>query len=203
MAVAASEKLVLFGSGLHLVIARERGLAGVDMIAKTRLPGVVRDVVVVGELAFVACDRRGLAVVDFSDPLTPIQVGFVMTGDAFGLAVHGNLVLVAAGFGGLMAVDVSEPGKPRQVWDYPTTSAAVDVLTHNGVAYLLGDGGVVAIDLFGPGAPSVVSRFVEDRQPRSLAQAGSHLFVTGFDRQPRRAGAGGTGERLGVVRLAH
>ncbi|TFG40108.1 MAG: hypothetical protein E4H44_00785, partial [Candidatus Aminicenantes bacterium] len=182
MSVTLSGDLVLFGSGLHLVIARDRGAAGAFEIARTRMPGVVRDIVVAGELAFVACDKRGLAVVDVSDPRTPIQVGFVMTGDALDLAVHGELVLVVAGFGGLLAIDVAEPRKPRVVWDYPTTAAAVEVLTHDGVAYLLGDGGVVAIDLVGPQVPSVVSRFVEDRQPEALALDGNRLFVTGFDR---------------------
>lgn len=181
MAVYASGDLVLFGSGLHLIIARDRGPAGAEVIAKTRLPGVIRDVVVKGDLAYVACGRRGLAVVDLSDPTAPSQVGFKKTADALDLAVHHDTILVAAGAEGLLAIDVSEPKQPVLLWSYSTTSGAREVLTHDGIAYLVDDGGVAAIDLVGPGAPSLMSRFLQDRYPSALARAGTNLFVTGFD----------------------
>lgn len=173
--------LVLFGSGLHLVIARVENGTSATVLSSTRLPGVPREIVTSRDIAYIACQRRGMAVVDFSNPREPNQIGFVHTGDALGISLQGSTAVVAAGSEGLAAFDVSDPRKPYHLWIDPT-SGAWDIITHRGIAYISRDDGVVAADVFGSGAPTILLHFLGERRPSALDAAGNHLYVTGFDR---------------------
>jgi len=173
--------LVLFGSGLHLVIARVENGTGSTTLSSTRLPGAPREIVTSHGIAYIACERRGMAVVDFSNPRAPNQIGFVHTGDAMGLSLQESMVVVAAGSEGLAAFDVSDPRQPHRLWIDPT-SGAWDIITHRRISYVIRDDGVIAADLTGSGGPVILSHFLGERRPSALGAAGKHLFVTGFDR---------------------
>jgi hypothetical protein len=77
-------------------------------------PGVTRglanNVTIAGNFAYVAFGPGGLAVLDVSNPATPVRVGsFKTSGLAQGVAVVGHYAYVAAFNGGFDVFDVSDP----------------------------------------------------------------------------------------------
>ena len=83
-------------------------------------PGDANDVVVVGEIAYVADGQAGLRIIDISNPEEPTEVGFFDTpGTALHVAISGDYAYVADGPGGLCIVDISEPSSDIsrcQIW---------------------------------------------------------------------------------------
>ena len=83
-------------------------------------PGDANDVVVVGDLAYVADNQAGLRIIDISNPEEPTEVGFFDTpGTALHVAISGDYAYVADGPGGLCIVDISEPSSDIsrcQIW---------------------------------------------------------------------------------------
>jgi hypothetical protein len=90
-------------------------------------PGKAADMVVRGEIAFVAAKAGGLHILDLSSPELPTLISTVDTpGKAQAVTVKGDQLYVAAGTGGLHIIDVSDPTNPvivsttmtpGQVWD--------------------------------------------------------------------------------------
>ena len=61
-------------------------------------PGIVNDVAVAGNYAYVADGSAGLRIIDVSLPSAPAEVGFYDTpGAAYDVAVAGNYAYVADG----------------------------------------------------------------------------------------------------------
>ena len=76
----------------------------------------VTDIVVAGDLAFLANAGDGLRIVNVSNPASPTYTGSYNTfGTAYGVAVAGNLAVVADGDYGLQIIDVTNPGLPTYV----------------------------------------------------------------------------------------
>ncbi|MBC8425752.1 hypothetical protein H8E07_16680, partial [bacterium] len=84
-----------------------------DEIGGLAIPGVTRDVQVVGNVAYVANSMFGLMILDVSDPESPSLLGIADPSfDGYAVAVEGNLAYVAAGPDGLQVLDVSDPNLP-------------------------------------------------------------------------------------------
>jgi len=152
--------------GLELVgtIAYVAGL-GVTMIDVTN-PAVpvklgafvgscaVHDVAVAGTIVYAACFVDGLKVIDFSDPLTPIEIGAIDTPGSFGngaVAVElvDRIAYVADSSFGLLAIDVSSPQAPKLLGSIG--GPAVDLEIVGTLAYVAAGGfGLSVIDISDP-----------------------------------------------------
>jgi hypothetical protein len=116
-------------------------------IAQLETPVWTSDVLVEGDLVYLAARTAGIIIADISDPWHPVQVGHLdypdWTGTADRLALSGNHLFVTDGSGRLLqVVDVSDPIAPSRV-----TQVATDVYP-DGLA-LLGDFLYVAVQATG------------------------------------------------------
>ncbi len=99
--------------GLFAVEGRSRA---VQSDLSDLLPGVVRDIVVAGDLAFAALGRGGLSIFDLSESGRMIELGHLsLPGEAVALAELDGRIFIAAGPAGLLAVEVDPPTRPLLV----------------------------------------------------------------------------------------
>ena len=79
-----------------------------------------RDLVVVGDRAYVCC--RQLKVLDVSDPAHPTELGicYDMPSAPNGITVSGEIAYLSVGKNGFVAVDVSDPSDMTIVGEYDT-----------------------------------------------------------------------------------
>lgn len=78
-----------------------------------------RQVVVRGNYAYVATHDEGMAIVDISNPTSPVVVGRAdVPGNTFYLAISGDYAYLAARDGGLQIVFVANPTAPVRVAEY-------------------------------------------------------------------------------------
>ncbi len=100
-------------------------------------PGWAYDVVLVGNLAYVADELSGLRIIDVSTPENPTEVGFIDTpGSARGVTVVETHAYVADYSAGLRIIDVSQPTAPVEVGFYDTAEEAVSVAVVDNLAYI-------------------------------------------------------------------
>jgi len=106
-AVALSGTRAYLGEGAALTILDVSNPALPVRRARMPLPDLVRDIQVVGSLAYVADREGGLQIIDVSAPLSPTLRGVYDTpGNAYGTQVEGGLVYVADWNGGLQILRV-------------------------------------------------------------------------------------------------
>jgi hypothetical protein len=158
-----------YGDHAHWVASVPLGVAG----------GSARDVVVVGDFAYVANGVPGLFVVDISDPLHPEVRGHVDTPYVAGrLAAAGTLVYVADGNAGLQVVDVADPDAPVLRGRVSSISDAYDVVLAGNYAYVAASGaGVVVVDVTDPDGPLSVRTVDTVGYAYGVCVDGGRLYV--------------------------
>jgi hypothetical protein len=152
--------------------------ASTNVAASLVTPGWSHDVVVSGELAYIADGAAGLMVVDISDPGTPSIVGVVATpDDAYGVAVSGGYAYVAAFMEGLAVIDVCDPQVPVVVGsiDLPGTYEAVAV--EAAYAYVVGLQGLQVVNIADPTLPWVMAGLDTPHQAVDIAIDGDIAYV--------------------------
>lgn len=116
--------------------------------------GVIQNVVVQGDYAYIAAGEVGLRILNISNPEQPFEVAqFDTAGYALEVAVVEDYAYIADELYGLRIIDVSNPANPRQVSVYDTLGVAHHVIVADHYAYLLGDGNLRIIDVADPQAP--------------------------------------------------
>jgi len=176
-AVAVQGQYAYIGVGPRFVILDiSESAVGEGMIL---LPGVVMDVALAGEYAYVAAGGGGLRVVDVSDPTAPCEVNHYETpGSASGVALVGEYAYVAAGDGGLRVVNVSDPTDPREVGYYETLGWAVGVALAGNYAYVAANsGGLRVVDVSYPTGPREVGYCEMPVIASGVALAGKYAYV--------------------------
>jgi photosystem II stability/assembly factor-like uncharacterized protein len=143
------------------------------------LPGLVQDVDVVGDLAYVAAGDAGLAVLDISDRGSPRQVGAVQTrGSAARLVVQGGLAYVGAqNF--LTVIDVADLTAPREVsrLEMPGDVSALAVVSST--AYIAHQKGLQVVDISDPAQPRERGALRLPASAEDIAVAGSYAYIAG------------------------
>ncbi len=97
------------------------------------------DVVVVGDLAYVADGLSGLQIVDISD-LENLQIVSSWRDNqvrAKGVTVSGGYAYVADGSSGLRVISVADPEHPEEVGYYDTPGYAYGVTVSGDYAYIV------------------------------------------------------------------
>ena len=111
LAVAVVGNMVYYGEGAGLVVSDFSDSQHPVERGRIALPGIVNDLVVVSNVAFIATGGAGLYAVDVTMPSAPAIVGFFDTeGSARGVAVSGGLAYVADYGAGLQILDITNPG---------------------------------------------------------------------------------------------
>ncbi len=120
------------------------------------LQGLVEDVSVINNLAYIANGTNGLVIADISVP-SEIQIRgqLQLTDEAFGIQIQGDYAFVAGLSAGFVAIDISDPSAPSQVGSFPVDWAALNVDVLNNIACVAsGYGGLYILDISSPSNPT-------------------------------------------------
>jgi len=156
-----------------------------ESLGGRKIGGVPYEVVVQGDLAYVACGEAGLMIDDVSGPAASVQLGTYNTGGtAWDLEVSGGHAYLADGTGGLCVVDVSDPAAPTLAAVYdPGGDWRAVALSGSTLFMAAFDGSWRAVDVSDPTAPAHLSLTSTYGSCYGLAVDGMRLYLM--------AGAGG------------
>lgn len=131
-------------------------------LAYVHLPGVVYNVEVKDNYAFVMSGSAGMYVVDVSDRSAPSWVRTLDTpGSTREIDIVGNYAYIADGGGGLQIVDISDPLAPIIVGTYDTPNSAQDVVVRGSLAYIADhSGGLKIVNVSVPSNPLLVGEVI-------------------------------------------
>ncbi len=146
--------------------------------------GEITDIEIAGSYAYATVGSHGLAVVDISDPLNPVEVGvceFPLP-DGWPLAVEISGTMAYVGQGDkLRAIDIVSPTRPVEVGSATISGMnAADVAITGRYAYVAGrDGGLRVVDVLTPTAPSEVGFCTTDiGYATGVDVAGDYAYVS-------------------------
>jgi hypothetical protein len=166
------------GSG-GLVVVGIGGMPPPVQVGHFPTAGRIYHMAVEGRYAYAAGD--GLAVIDVSDPGSPILVAQTdIVEDAWGVALEGDHFFVAEDEAGLRIVDVSDPGNPLEIGLCDTPGYATQVALNGSYAYVADDeAGLRVIDVSDPTAPYEVGVGVIPDRAHAVCIQNEFAFVAG------------------------
>ncbi len=143
------------------------------------VPGTdVKDVMVVGDHAYLAAYGAGLIILDVSDPAVPVEIGSVDPGPAHGIEVLGDYAYIAAGGNKMAVVDVSDPTNPVEVGSGGIPGVALDVGVIGNLVYVAShDAGVLVFDVTDPTDPEKVATLDTGDRAQRVTMHSGRAFV--------------------------
>lgn len=127
------------------------------------LPGLIEEVYVSRNHAYVATGEAGLRIIDISNPAAPREVAYDEA-QSYGITIEQTYAYVATS-SGLKILDISQPSAPSHVGTYPTATRAVSVAVMGDYAYLAApgpnfyDGILHLVDISNPTMPLEVALY--------------------------------------------
>jgi len=141
-----------------------------ELIGDLNTPGICWDVVVVGDVAYLADDFAGLAIVDFSDPTNPFLLASQpLPGLTRGLDVAGDVAYCASQYGGgLFVVDVADPASPQLIGELRGVQLG-DIVVEGTIAHAVGGpSSLMTFDVSDPTLPEQLGSVRFDIPPFAL-----------------------------------
>ncbi|TAK33847.1 MAG: hypothetical protein EPO21_11525 [Chloroflexota bacterium] len=164
-------------------------------------PGTPNGIAIAGNYAYLAESTyqdllgargtAGLRVVDITQPLNPVDAGFVSTPGAYPNAVKvvGNYAYIAAGSGGLQIVDITNPLAAILVSSFPVPGQATDVTVVGSYAYIAaGSAGLQIVDVSNPQQPAIARAIPTSAPAMAVAVSNNLAYVTDGASRSENAG---------------
>jgi hypothetical protein len=128
-AVAISGTVAYVAIAEHLTIVDISTPANPVTVGRSAvMPDTIKNLQIVGDLAYLADGPGGLRIVSIANPVAPAEIGHYDTvSDTIGLVVSGNLAYLTEDGRGLQIVDISNPTVPAPVGFYPLPAIVPDV----------------------------------------------------------------------------
>ncbi|HEX8683165.1 MAG TPA: hypothetical protein VF707_12675, partial [Ardenticatenaceae bacterium] len=139
--------------------------------------GSANEVAVRGNHAYTGFESE-LAVIDISDPVNPMRVGYlILSYEIIDIKLSGSYAYVVLVVGGLVIVDISDPAAPIQIGTFPAVDVDEVVVTGQH-AYLAGYYGskLWVVDVSNPAAPTGFT--LPDVEASNVAVEGHYLYYT-------------------------
>lgn len=120
-AVTVQNNLAYIGVGPRLTILDVSDPSHPHVIGQTSvLAGVIQNITISGQYAYVAAGNGGLRIIDVSNPAIPIEVGsFEYSAPQHlinDVSVAGNYVYIVSDINGILSVlDITNPAVPREI----------------------------------------------------------------------------------------
>ena len=136
-----------------------------------------KDAATTGASRLVASYSAGLHVLDVSDPLHPVQVGFLPDAGGSGAAIDGTWLYVAAG-NSLRIVDVTDSAHPREAASLAMGAESVAVAGY--MAYVGGWQGLHVVNVADPRRPQEVGVYGTSYDVLCTAVAGHAVYAANY-----------------------
>ena len=178
--VVESGGTVFYGSGTVLIAVS----ASTDAeLGRIDLGGVIFEISIFGNHAFVAADQRGLVIVDISD--LSLMQALAHTDDpvrANGVASNGDIAVVTDYRNDVRIFDVSSPNDPQRLTVFEVEGMAQDVVLLGQYAAIAeGTTGIRMLDLSDPANPVEVALLSTGGEVNRMTVDGSKIYVADHD----------------------
>ena len=152
------------------------------------LPGMINDLALSDNYAFLANWSYGLRVVDISDPTEPYQISYQLDeGEVKNIVLSGDYAYLAIEDYGIRVMDISDPYHPTRL-GIDRMKITPQGLSISGDYLYLADWayGILVIDTSDPTNPKQVGDLYSPTHVGQLALSGNYAFISDF-RAPLRA----------------
>ncbi|MCF7805302.1 MAG: T9SS type A sorting domain-containing protein [Candidatus Marinimicrobia bacterium] len=124
-----------------------------------------------------------LEIVDFSDPINPINIGRVaMPSIIQGIKLVGNYAYIANGDFGVRVINISDPSNPFEESAYNTDGFASNISIDGNIAFLAdGDVGMHIIDISDPANLKEVGFYDTDGFAYDIGVSGDYAYIADGD----------------------
>jgi hypothetical protein len=183
VAVQDTVAFTVGGTGLtNVSIARP---ASPSILGQLDLGMQMKGIAVQGHYAFCAGGAGGYAIVDISDPRTPVRVASSMvTGSCVDIAVDDTIFVIATGTE-VWILGAQNPARPQLLAEYSHAATSVAIRWSARRVYAGGSDGVIELNITNPRVPVFVSRYgagqllapIAYSQPYVIAAQTSNLPV--------------------------
>jgi len=174
------EKLVMTGGpdGLYIFnVSDPSNPILLSNISIQRLGGSVSGVFVKNNYAYAAIYRKGLAVIDVTNPQEPNQVGFFALNTLNNLYIEGDYAYLAT-WNGFVLVDVSSPSIPQLVRTFNEFSNCNGIFVKNGYVYLLSsEKRIMIVGARNPSQPKKIIEISVPEVPEEVYVEENYLYV--------------------------
>jgi hypothetical protein len=182
-AVAGQDDLVYVGVGPRLLVFDQSVSTELTQVGQSDpLPGLVNDITLVDDLAYVAGDA-GLQVLDLSAPTEPRSIGGLPTAlTAEYVAVQDDIAYLLAGrrqtgAGQLYLIDIADPTSPRQMAALDLSAFPNGLALGSAVLYIGQGDGLRVFDVSDPTNPVEISQISSYGGINQLALQGQYLYL--------------------------
>ncbi len=172
--------------GNYAYIGGNNGLNIID-ISDPKSPFVVSsltstncwDVLVEGDLAYLAEGDSGLIIVDVSNPALPFIIGsYDSPGYAEGIAKSGNYIYLADGSSGLRIIDVFNPNSPSEYGYKPVNNYAKKVAIYGSYLFLTdGSSGFKIYSIISPNDPKKIAYYDTPGWTEQVLLHGKYAYI--------------------------
>ena len=178
-AVFSTGNLTVLGEGPALEVFDTSDLTTPLLLGRIILPGIVEDIFVNANIAYVAAGEAGLQILDISIPAYPVLISDVDTpGYARGLEYLEDYIYLADGVGGLRIINVNNPRYPFEVSRYQPPGMVRYVESENDYVYLIVENQFHILDVSDLTSPTSVS-WLQVASGNGLAVAGDYAVTVG------------------------
>ena len=143
-----------------------------------------RDILVEGDLYYVADGFLGLSVLQFTAYEKLIKIGRFLTqngtGRGYSVAKSGDTVFLAVRDEGVYVLDVSDPENPVQLAGIATSSDASYVEVRNDLLYISTKTAFLIYDVSVPGSPVELGSLYTESTNQRFILDGNYAFIAGF-----------------------
>ena len=142
----------------------------------------VEDIVVQGDLLYVASHATDLRILDISDVNNPVEVGsFDDIGYNICVDVSGDYAYLGYGssfdFVGIRIIDISDPESPFNVCDFTDISQALEIKVIDNLAYVSANDTLHILDISQPSNPFIIGSCSIGYQPYNIAVQGDYAYI--------------------------
>lgn len=178
-AVFVSNLIAYIGSGSVLLVVDLVDPDNPVLLGELTLSGLIRDIMVTGNYAYIAADKAGLRIVNIADPSHLAETGFHDTpGFASGIAITGNYACLADDYTGLRIINISNPAAPAAVTSVDTPGSALDIAISGNYVYVADAGaGIRVFNISNPGAPVFLTVLDTPGQAARICINNQNAFV--------------------------
>jgi|GEM_PF-4768961 len=179
-AVASRSDTVYYGKGNEFVITDFTDPEHPVELGELQLTGIILDVDIVENYAFIANGTLGLCVIDISDPNNPVKVSAESDSVPAGAISVKNgyaYVTTTGNYAITRIFDVQDPMEPTEISYLDVAGATNDAVIQNSYAYLATVNGLEIFDITDPYHPIYVGIGSSQIQPISVAVQGHFAYV--------------------------
>jgi hypothetical protein len=165
--------------GFHIVDIQDPiNPVPLGLYRESAFPQSIRDLFVLNNYAYLACNLGGFNIIDMSDPSMPIRMGGY-PGSAYSVFARRNLVyLMSSPSPGFKILNIADPSNPELIGSNSTHTGFMYHLSVFGdYAYLVSHYGLFIYDVSDSTNPQVIENYQINEHPVCGQIAGNYAYI--------------------------